>query len=457
MAILPVLSPLALSRELLEFARVFKDAGHSLYFVGGAIRDSLLGRRASDFDAATDAGPEAVVALFRRVIPTGIKHGTVTVLWRGQEIETTTFRSEAGYSDGRHPDHVRFGVSIEEDLARRDFTINAMAYEPFERRIVDPHGGAADLRACLIRAVGTASERFDEDGLRILRAARFASQLGFQIEAATLSAMALRGAAVESLSPERVRDELSKTLMSPNPSRGLRILEDTGILARILPELAEGRGVEQKGSHVFDVLDHSLVALDAAQGGLELRLAALFHDVGKSRAKAIGADGVPTFHRHEEISATMTEGALRRLRYPNATIDSVVHLVAQHMFNYNDSWSDGAVRRFVARVGRESLEGLYALRRADATGMTGSGTEGRNLGALRARVEEVLAADSTLGLKDLAIGGKELADIGVPRGPVMGRMLAELLEAVLDDPALNTPGRLIEIAGLMKGKHGLGP
>ncbi|MEI6388368.1 MAG: CCA tRNA nucleotidyltransferase [Spirochaetota bacterium] len=457
MAIFPVISPIPLSRELLDFARVFREAGHSLFFVGGAIRDSLLGRRASDFDAATDARPEEVVALFRRVIPTGIKHGTVTVLWKGQEIETTTFRAEAGYSDGRHPDQVRFGVGIEEDLARRDFTINAMAYEPFDRRIVDPHGGAADLRAQLIRAVGEASERFDEDGLRVLRAARFASQLGFAIEASTLAAMALRRERVESLSPERIRDELSKILLSPNPSRGLRILEETGILAAILPELVEGRGVEQKGSHLFDVLDHSLLALDAAKGGLELRLAALFHDLGKPRAKAIGADGVPTFHRHEEISATMTEAVLRRLRYPNATIDTAVHLVAQHMFNYDDSWSDGAVRRFVARVGRESLEGLYALRRADASGMAGVETDGRNLGALRTRVEDLLASDSTLGLKDLAIGGKELADIGVPRGPVMGRMLAELLEAVLDDPGLNNPERLLEIAGLMKGKHGLGP
>lgn len=443
-------------RDLVDFARIFHEAGHEAWFVGGSVRDNLLGRPASDFDVATSASPEQVVGLFRRVVPTGIKHGTVTVLWKGWSIETTTFRIEGGYSDGRHPDTVRFGASIEEDLERRDFTINAMAWDPLEDRLCDPFGGRRDLGLRLVRAVGSASERFEEDGLRLLRALRFAAQLDFTVEATTLAAIREKRSRLTSVSPERIRDEISKILGSPRPSSALVLMENTGLLALVLPELAAARGVEQKGMHRFDVLDHLFLAVDAIQASLVLRLAALFHDIGKPETKAVGPDGIATFYRHEELSAAMAETIMRRLRFSNDVVDEVCHLVREHMFHYEDNWSDAAVRRFISRTGIDSFDKLVALRIADGSAMTGVAVDPRTLDPLRSRVEAVIAAKEALSIRDLAINGNDLSDLGVPRGPVMGRMLSELLEAVIEDPSLNQGERLRDIAVRMKGKHGLG-
>jgi putative nucleotidyltransferase with HDIG domain len=440
--------------ELREFALVFKEAGKSCYIVGGAVRDSLIGKRVSDYDAATDARPEEVMRLFRRVVPTGIKHGTVTVIWKGKPIETTTFRRESGYADGRHPDEVEYGASLEEDLSRRDFTINALAYEPLEGSLVDLYGGQADLGRRLIRAVGDPAERFHEDGLRPLRALRFASQLGFEVEPATLAAIPASLDRFRLVSPERVREELEKILASPKPSTALRLMEETGMLAIVLPELVRCRGVEQKGMHRFDVLDHLLASVDAAPADPVVRLAALLHDIGKPETRAVGADGVATFYGHEGASARGAAAVLRRLRFPNATTEEVTHLVAQHMFFYEDSWTDAAVRRFLARVGEAEVEKLFALRLADGTGMTGVPVPPGSLDPLRRRIERILADREAFKLKDLAIGGNDLASLGIPKGPAMGRILAELLETVLDDPEQNTREKLLEIAGKIKDKYG---
>lgn len=442
-------------RAIKDFARVFEQAGKRCYIVGGALRDTLLGRPVNDYDAATDARPEEVLSLFRKVIPTGIKHGTVTVLWQGKPIETTTFRRDQGYSDGRRPDSVEFGATLEEDLERRDFTINAMAYDPLKGELVDLHRGQEDLDAGLIRAVGEARERFDEDGLRPLRAVRFASQLGFEIEDSTLAAIAPSLPRLSAVSPERVREEFDRILLSPEPSRGLRLMEDTGMLGLLFPELASCRGVEQKGMHRFDVLDHLYASVDVSMRDPVIRFAALFHDVGKPRAKADGKDGIPTFYRHEEDSARMALEVMRKYRYPNAFMAEVEHLIRQHMFFYEDSWTDAAVRRFVARVGEENIEALFALRLADAAGTAGTKPHPEGLEPFRRRIEAVLAASHALGLKDLAIGGRELAALGVPKGPAMGRILAELLETVLDDPAQNTKEDLERITLGIKGKYGI--
>jgi tRNA nucleotidyltransferase/poly(A) polymerase len=445
-----------LPREIREFAEVFRAAGKSCYIVGGAVRDALLGSASSDFDAATDALPEEVIRLFRRVVPTGLKHGTVTVLWKGQSIETTTFRREIGYSDGRRPDRVEFGATIEEDLERRDFTINAMAWDPLASRLVDPQGGRSDLAARIIRAVGDPAARFEEDGLRALRAVRFAARLGFALDPATKEAIPGALGKLALVSAERVRDEIAKTLLAPRPSVGLRLMEESGMLRLLLPELAACRGVEQKGMHRFDVLDHSLLAADAIPPRLALRLAALCHDLGKPEARAIGPDGMPSFHRHEEYGARITEALLKRLRFPNALVEEVLHLVRQHMFHYEESWTDAAVRRFLARVGPEAVEPLLSLRLADTSATFGLPADPRGLMPFRERIEKVLEEGKALKLKDLAIGGAELASIGVPRGPVMGKILAELLETVLDDPAQNEAERLLGIARELKGKYGLG-
>ena len=442
-------------RELFDFAQVLHAAGKACFLVGGAVRDYILGREVSDFDAATDARPEEVLRAYKRVVPTGIKHGTVTVLFKGLEIEVTTFRTESDYADGRHPDRVEYAATIEEDLSRRDFTINAMAFDLATKAVLDPYGGREDIARRIVRAVGDPLERFHEDGLRPLRAVRFAAQLGFDIDSATLTAITPSMDRFRLVSPERVRDEFRKILLSPLPSRGLRFLEKTGLLAEISPELETCRGVEQRGMHVFDVLDHLYASVDASPPDLVLRLAALLHDIGKPGAKEERPGGDPTFYRHEEISAKSAEGMLARLRFPNALVDEVAHLVRHHMFSYDESWSDAAVRRFIARVGTGAMGSLFALRLADGTGITGIPADPRSLEPLRERIDAVITARQAYGLSELAVNGKDLASIGVPPGPQMGAMLRELLETVIDDPTLNERERLLDIAGKLKPKYGL--
>ena len=443
-------------RELKEFAEVFTTAGFVCYFVGGAVRDRLLGQPAADWDAATDARPEEVMKLFRTVIPTGVQHGTVTVRWRGKSIETTTFRIDGDYRDGRRPESVRFTADLLEDLSRRDFTINGMAVDPASGEVVDPFCGRKDLADGQVRAIGTPAARFGEDGLRPLRAVRFACRFGFAIENATLQAIPEAMDRFRQVSAERVREEWSKILLSKKPSYGIRLLEQTGLLAEFLPELASCRGVGQGGPHRFDVLDHQAYACDAAPVELSLRLAAVLHDIGKPARRVEGNDGDLSFYGHDQESARLAELVLRRLKYPNSLIAEVTHLVRHHMFDYSSDWTDAAVRRFVNRVGMDMIKPLAALRLADTSGMSGIPADPRRVMPLLDRVAELKAKDQAFGLKDLAIGGKELLELGWPKGPSMGLALSELLEAVLDDPELNKPDRLLAIAGKLKEKYGVG-
>jgi tRNA nucleotidyltransferase/poly(A) polymerase len=383
------------------------------------------------------------------VIPTGIKHGTVTVHYRGAEFEVTTFRTESEYRDGRHPDTVAFAPSVEEDLARRDFTMNAIALELPGGGLVDPFGGLKDIKRGIIRCVGNPRERFGEDGLRPLRALRFAAQLGFTVEKTTLQAIRPTLGVSAGVSEERFRDELDKIIASPQPSLAFRLMEQTGLLELVLPELSECRGIEQKGYHCFDVLDHSLLACDyAAQENFPpvVRMAALFHDLGKPGTRQLDKLGIWTFYQHEKRSVHITQRLMTRLRYPNSRIAEVCRLIACHMFHYEDTWSDGAVRRFIIRVGQENLENIYRLRRCDTYGM--SGTEGtiEGLAALANRVDKVLAASRALSLKDLAISGNDLIAAGIKPGKHMGVILQELLETVVDDPDSNKPEILLNIA-----------
>jgi len=423
--------------------------------VGGAVRDMLRGRKARDWDLATDAPPEEVARIFgearpkARVIPTGVRHGTVTVLYKGRGLEITTYRAEAGYGDGRRPDSVSYAASVEEDLSRRDFTMNAVALRLPGGERVDPFGGAADIRAGTIRCVGDPERRFAEDGLRPLRAVRFAAQLSFGVEEKTLAAVGGALGTCAKVSAERVRDELEKIVASGKPSVAFALMERTGLLALFLPELAACRGVEQKGFHRFDALDHSLLACDfAARKGFpeETRLAALLHDVGKAVARGEDESGAPTFHRHEAESARIARDALSRLRFPNALVDRVCHLVREHMFHYTDDWSDAAARRFVARVGEGNLPELYRLRRADTFAQSGAEPPPDYLLPLIDRVGKVLAEGRAFSLKDLAVSGRDLIALGIPPGKGLGRILGELLETALDDPAQNTREAMLEIA-----------
>jgi len=446
---------------LKKIAAIFNNNGKQAYLVGGAVRDMIRGKDIHDWDLATDALPEEVTEIVRRaggkVIPTGIKHGTVTVFYKKHSIEVTTFRLESDYMDGRRPDKVQFSTDIKEDLSRRDFTMNAIALRLPDGEIVDPFNGADDIKAGIIRCVGNAGERFNEDGLRPLRAVRFSAQLGFEIEKNTLDAINGALGVSAKVSWERVRDEIDKILASPIPSRAFFLMEKTGLLELFLKELAVCRGVEQKGFHQFDVLDHSLLACDYAAKknySHEVRLAALLHDIGKPSVRQMDESGVWTFYRHEEIGASMCHKILRRLCYSNEVIDGVCHLVKEHMFHYTEDWSDAAVRRFIARVGESILEDLYRLRRSDAFALAGKEIEPMNLTALADRVEKIMAQAHAFTLKDLAVSGNDLMTIGIESGKTMGIILKELLETVLDDPAQNTKEKLLEIAGKIAKDRG---
>lgn len=446
--------------ELLKIGGIFRKNGFKAYLVGGAVRDMILGKKGHDYDLATNATPKQVMGIFKKVIPTGIAHGTVTIHIFGMQIETTTFRTEADYTDGRHPDSIKFATTIEEDLSRRDFTMNAIAADLESGKLTDPFDGQKDIRNKIIRTVGEPQERFAEDGLRPVRAVRFSGQLGFSIEEKTLAALSepevLKKTA--SISVERFRDEFCKMLLCERPSDSLKLLEKTGILNIFIPEFAICRNCSQKdsrGFHEFDVADHILYACDGAQkGNLEVKLAAFYHDIGKPECRTteiVDGEERVHFHGHETKSAQKALASMTALKFPNETIKNVVHLVQEHMFYYEHSWSDAAVRRFIIRVKPENIENLFALRLADIYGMHRTplkeGSPAWNiLLEFRKRIESVLEKKSALGIKDLAVNGRDLMQEGIPSGKAMGMILNELFETVTESPAMNEKEKLLALA-----------
>ncbi len=430
-----------------EFASLFHRNGFSLYIVGGAVRDHLRGCPNSDYDFTTDATPDEMCRIFRHVIPTGIGHGTVTVIYKGNHFEVTTFRTEEGYQDHRHPDAVTFVTNLSEDLSRRDFTINALAVDTADGTVIDEHHGIEDLSAGIIRAIGDPYERFGEDSLRILRGYRFTAVLGFHFEESTRAAASALSDQVAGVSAERIREELNKMLSSARPSIGLLAMLSDGLLKVILPELADGDGIEQKGAHRLDICRHGILSCDGAPAdNLTVRWAALLHDIGKVQAREIGDDGVPTFYLHERYSAELADTLLRRLKFSNSERERIVHLIGAHMFGYTPEWGDAAVRRFVAKTGVEYLEELFLLRAADSYGTAGLRTNDPLLLEFRDRIESVLEADAAFTVKDLAVSGRDLISAGIKPGPQLGYILEELLDTVLDDPSNNTKERLLVIA-----------
>ncbi|MDR1149294.1 MAG: HD domain-containing protein [Spirochaetaceae bacterium] len=440
---------IAVPRLLRELSAIFKTHGKQVFLVGGAVRDMLRGTQHIDWDLASSARPEEIMRIFPNVIPTGIKHGTVTIRYKKHSIEVTTYRKDGDYVDGRHPDSIEYAAGIEDDLSRRDFTMNAIAAELPGGHIIDPYHGRMDIENEFIRCVGKAADRLNEDGLRALRALRFASQLNFDIDNELLHAIQNNPEMIIPVSMERVRLEFDKIIASGRPSTALLYMEKCGLMQLILPELMRCRGVEQKGYHRFDVLTHCLLACDYAARNKykqSVRLAALFHDAGKPETAKPGASDVWTFYNHEIVSADITRAIMTRLRYSNASIDATVHLVKEHMFNYDDVWSESAVRRFVRRAGEENLQDLFDLRRADSFGMTGFEAPLDLLFDFQDRIKSTLAKSRALSLKDLAVNGNDLMRTGIPCGKRMGFILRRLLEAVLDDPELNTKEKLLEIA-----------
>ena len=426
--------------------------GHAGYVVGGSVRDAILGRVPKDWDLATDARPDRLLHLFPGAVYENV-FGTVAVRREGEVLEITTFRHEHEYADFRRPHRLEFGDDIRDDLARRDFTVNAIAWgldapteasaDPqVEPSIVDPFDGIADIGRGLLRAVGDPGTRFREDALRMIRAVRLAATLDLEVEATTLTAIGENAALVAHLSGERIGAELTRLLAAPRPSVGLRLAEETGVLAVISPELAAQRGVPQNKVDGEDLWDHTLRSVDAAPAERPIvRLAALLHDIGKPATLADGH-----FHHHEVVGARQAVELLQRVRMPRATIETIEVLVRHHMFTVDPDATGAAIRRFIQRVGRDHVDALLELRRADDIG-SGRPGESPSLVAFRARIEDELAAEAALDRYALKIDGTDLMrDLDLEPGPRLGRILDELVELVIADPALNEAPTLLLLA-----------
>jgi tRNA nucleotidyltransferase (CCA-adding enzyme) len=437
-------------KDVFTVCNKLKDAQKRAWIVGGCVRDSLLGKQVADWDVCTDARPNELMKIFPRAVPTGLQHGTVTVVMHGHHYEVTTLRGEASYSDGRRPDAVHFVDDITADLARRDFTINAIAVNPWNGDLVDPFDGRQDIDAKIIRAVGKAFERFSEDGLRVLRAARFSATLEFELAPDTFSAIAPTLDTFKKVSAERVRDEWVKTMKAKKPSRAFEVMRESGILGVTCPELLEGVGCEQNKWHSYDVWKHAMECMDYCVGDPVLRISALLHDVGKPKSRAFSDKTQDwTFYDHDRIGAEIAFPIATRLKFSNDERDRIVSLVRNHLFHY-DAWSDAAVRRWMKRVGLDRIEDLFALSEADlrAKGpVTFDASHLLPLEALKVHVAKIMEEGAALTTRDLVIDGNVLMkELAIKPGRIIGVILEALLEAVINDPSLNEREKLLEMA-----------
>lgn len=436
--------------KALAICRTLFNAGYESWLVGGAVRDSILGRDPHDWDIATDARPDVVCGLFKHVVETGIKHGTVSVILDDEPFEVTTFRSDGEYSDGRHPDAVEFVDTIGQDLARRDFTVNAIAYDPIRDKWQDPFGGRDDIDARLLRAVGDASARFREDGLRMVRAARFAATLGFALDVATERAMVCELHTLGGLAAERIHAEWLKALLAPQPSLFFRVMQATGMLEPICPELVPLIGCEQNRWHAFDVWNHSLSVLDNTSANLVLRLAATFHDVSKPATKGLNEKtGGVTFYDHEVVGAGVADGILARMKFSTEHRDKAVHLIRHHLIPYERGWAASAIRRWVRRIGLENVAPLLQLARADIAGKGPAAIEMRTdaIDDLEYRIAHMQIQDPIVTKTTaLAINGADVMTyLGIGQGKQVGEALNFLLEMVTEKPEINTREGLLKM------------
>ncbi len=431
-----------LSKKVTLAMEKLEDAGFEAYLVGGSLRDILMGREVHDFDITSSAKPEEVMEVFSdfKVIPTGLKHGTVTVLVEDEPLEITTFRSESGYSDGRHPDSVSFAKSVEDDLGRRDFTMNAMACR-INGELFDLFGGQKDIADKLVRTVGNAKERFSEDGLRILRAIRFAAVLGFEVEAGTKNAIHQMGYMIEKVSEERIVSEFNKIMLSEKPSTYLREYKD--IICIFIPELEACIGFDQKNHHhVYDVFEHTLSVVDNMPPKLSLRLAALFHDISKPICFEIGSDGEGHFYGHASKSSEMAENILRRLKYDNVTITDVCQLVKYHDHQIENS--DKIIKRMLRRLGKKGFFDILDLKRADNLGQSEEFRYRQDiLQELENSARRILDEKACFSIKDMAINGSDLIKLGMVQGPEIGEVLEMLLDRVISGEIKNDRQELI--------------
>ena len=420
-------------------------AGFEAYAVGGCVRDSLLGREPDDWDVTTSAKPLQVKEVFRHTIDTGIQHGTVTVMLDHEGFEVTTYRIDGEYEDSRHPKEVIFTANLVEDLKRRDFTINAMAYND-RSGIVDAFGGMEDLDKGVIRCVGEARERFREDALRMLRAVRFSAQLGFVIADDTRAAITELAPSLVKISAERIQVELVKLLMSKHPDY-MRDAYQLGITQIVLPELDEAFLTEQNNPHhMYTVGEHLMQTLLHTEADKSIRIAALLHDIGKPRTKTTDADGIDHFYGHAQLGEKMAFDVLKRLKFDNDTITKVRKYVQYH--DYDIEPNPKSVRRAINKIGEAYFAQVLVLKKADALAQSTYQREEKleHLATVWNLYEEILKQRQCVSLKTLAITGNDLIALGVPKGKMIGSMLQELLEDVIQNPEHNTHEFLVEYA-----------
>ena len=433
-----------------EVSRVtseLKKAGYEAYIVGGCVRDLLLGKKPKDWDVTTNATPEQIIGLFKDtfyendygtvgVVNEDVSHETLKV------IEVTPYRIESGYSDNRRPDSVTFSTNLKDDLKRRDFTINALAYDPDTAELVDLYNGQKDLQNKLIRAVGNPDERFKEDGLRILRAIRLQAELGFEIEPETQKALSENAALLKNIAVERIREEFNRILLSADPSEALRLCQKTAVLSHIMPELEEGIGIDQNKAHAFDVWNHLMKTVQHAakkKFSLPVRLAALLHDIAKPATRRWSPEKKEwTFYGHDVVGERTVLKILKRLKYPKDLIDQVTKLVRWHMFfSDTEKITLSAVRRLIANVGQENIWELMNVRTADRIGTGRPKESPYRLRKYHSMVEEAMHDPISVSMLKIS-GGGVIETTGLTPGPKIGFILHALLEEVLDDPKKNT-------------------
>ena len=430
---------------VLQTLLVLEQAGYEAYLVGGCVRDLVLGREAKDWDITTNATPEQIQKLYIKTVYENA-FGTVAIVNEDETaeslrvIEITPYRLEAEYSDNRHPDEVRFSLNLLDDLKRRDFTVNALAYNPTKGQLVDEFNGVLDIKDNVIRTVGEPAQRFREDALRMLRAIRFSTQLGFAISSETMQGVTENAKLLEKISWERKRDEFTKIIESPEPMIGVGMMEKLGLLEFVVPELREGIGNMQGGAHIYDVFEHLLQALGHAADkkmSLALRLSALFHDIGKPRTRRTGEKKEYTFYGHEVVGARMTAKIMERLKYPKDISELVAKFVRYHMFfSDTEAITLSAVRRTIVNIGREHIWELMQVRECDRVGMKKKEAPYR-LRKYHAMIEEALRSPTSVGM--LKIDGEVMIrELGIKAGPRMGWMLHALLDEALEDPDKNT-------------------
>lgn len=428
-----------------EIIRALNRAGFEAYIVGGCVRDSLLGREPKDWDITTSARPEDVKALFPYTFDTGIKHGTITVRRSGESYEVTTYRVDGNYSDHRRPDQVAFSSSLKEDLLRRDFTINAMAYHP-ETGLVDLYQGLRDLEQGVVRCVGNAADRFQEDALRMLRAVRFSAQLGFSIDPVTYRAIGLLKDLIRHVSWERIRDEMTKILISEHPEV-IRQVHETGLMRHIIPEWDAMAGTTQNHPyHLYTVAEHTVRAVCSIEADPVLRWTMLLHDIGKPSAHSVDTRGIDHFVGHVEEGVVLAGRVLNRLKFDNNSKFRILSLIRYH--ESHPVLSHRFIRRITASIGQDLYLDLLKVQEADAKAKNPEyGTaELEIIRQSRAMFEEMMRNGDPVSLRQLAVSGQDLIDLGFERGPVIGRVLQLLLEQTLEDPSLNRREFLLEVA-----------